>query len=780
MAMVRPACRFVAATVWFAVLLAGSLAPAFAQTFSGLMSGSWWDASRAGEGQFITFESAGGRNVAYLAYFTYTADGQATWHVGSIDYQPGAASVSIPLVTGAGPRFGAAYSPAGLTTTNAGTATLEFVSCAQMRLRHSAIAGTTLNLTRLVGPLVGADCAAAAPPTATATALTSAMSGHWWNATRGGEGQFITFESTGGRNVAYLAYFTYTADGRASWLVGNADYAAGATSVTIPLITGSGPRFGTAFRAADLTTAPAGSVRLDFVSCSVLRLTYTGTQTFTVDLARLVGPLTGYACSDSSPPSATDTALRFLLAQSGVSGNARAGRNLPSIDDPLPQLGKLLFFSKALSAGNDVACATCHHPTLGGGDGMSISIGAGAESANLVGPGRRLPTSRILVGRNANTFFNVGLYDSGHFWDSRVESLGKLANRNGAGSGIRTPDTPLNVADPAAGPTLPAAQARFPVVGAAEMLGTGFPGITGDSAIRAHIASRLGDYGSGRGQLAPSQWLQKFRNGLGSAAGTAEDLITFANITQAIAEYQRSATFVDSPFARYAAGNNSAISEQAKRGALFFFRPLGDGGAQCAQCHVGNFFTNEQHHAIGFPQVGPGMGDGAGATDDFGRARQSGDALERYRFRTPSLLNVEVTGPYGHSGAYASLEKAVEHYFTPDATLNGFLARREWCSLPPFSSTSNCADSAADVTRNSQAALAKLRSDQASFPALSMPAINLARVPQSAVADIAAFLRTLTDPCVKDRACVGKWIPSAGEAPDAHQLNAVNAAGQPL
>jgi cytochrome c peroxidase len=469
-----------------------------------------------------------------------------------------------------------------------------------------------------------------------------------------------------------------------------------------------------------------------------------------------------------------------LLAQNGVNGNARAGRNLPAIDDPLPQLGRLLFFSKALSAGNDVACATCHHPSLGGGDAMSLSIGAGAENANLVGPGRRLSSGRILVGRNANTFFNVGLYDSGHFWDSRVESLAKLANRNGAGSGIRTPDTSLDVADPAAGATLPAAQARFPVVGASEMLGSGFPGITGDNAIRTHIAARIGDYGTGRGQLAPSQWLQKFRTGFASPAGTAEQLITFANIAQAIAEYQRSATFVDSAFARYAQGDNAAISEQAKRGALFFFRPASDGGAQCAQCHTGNFLTNEQHHAIGFPQIGPGMGDGTGATDDFGRGRQTASALDRYRFRTPSLINVEVTGPYGHSGAYASLESAIDHYFTPEATVATFLASREWCVLPPFSASANCPDSAAEVTRNTQAALAKMQSDQASAPGTTLPAIDLGRVPRSATSDIAAFLRALTDPCVKDRACFGKWIPAPGDAPDGHQLNAVSAAGQPL
>ena len=281
-------------------LLAMASVPAFAQTFSGLMSGSWWDASRAGEGQFVTFESAGARNVAYLAYFTYTAGGTATWHVGSADYAPGTTRIDIPLVTGAGPGFGAGYRPADLATAGAGTATLEFVACNRMRMRHSAMAGVTLELTRLVGPLGGAECTAPAP-VAPAAAFAGPMSGHWWNAARAGEGQFVTFEAVGGRNVAYLAYFTYTTEGRASWLVGSADHPAGATSVTIPLITGAGPSFGAGFRPADFVPAAGGSARLDFLSCSAMRLTYSGTQSFAFDLSRLVGPLTGHACVDAVP-----------------------------------------------------------------------------------------------------------------------------------------------------------------------------------------------------------------------------------------------------------------------------------------------------------------------------------------------------------------------------------------------------------------------------------------------------------------------------------------------
>ncbi len=48
-----------------------------------------------------------------------------------------------------------------------------------------------------------------------------------------------------------------------------------------------------------------------------------------------------------------------------------------------------LFFSTSLSEGFEVACASCHHPALGGADGLSPSIGTGAVDPAVLGPGRR-------------------------------------------------------------------------------------------------------------------------------------------------------------------------------------------------------------------------------------------------------------------------------------------------------------------------------------------------------------------------------------------------------
>jgi cytochrome c peroxidase len=477
-----------------------------------------------------------------------------------------------------------------------------------------------------------------------------------------------------------------------------------------------------------------------------------------------------------APPTA-DTQLRPLITTLGLTGDPSTGRNLPSISDPLPQLGMKLFFSKSLSGDFDTACASCHHPALGGGDGLSLSIGPGAENPELLGPGRSHPQGEMM-GRNAQTTFNIGLYDSGLFHDSRIESIGKVAGANGAGSGIRTPDTPLLVADPNAGETLPAAQLRFPLVAPIEMRGHQFLSGADDDTVRNHLAARIGDYGAAAGEIGPNTWLEAFQAAFVSSQ-SAEELITFDNIALAIAEYQRSQVFVDTPWRRYVQGDDSAISATAKRGALLFFRTVEQGGVDCARCHTGDFFTNEEHHTIGFPQIGPGKDDGQNGSDDFGRERETGLEFDRYRFRTPTLLNVEVTGPYTHSGAY-SLFAAVHHYGAPDFIRDDFFAAGGMCGVRQFRDDADCQARFPDVRSNSDEAFAKMRREQnSSDPEATMPDV-FDNTTAEQFDEIVEFMRTLTDACVLDRQCLAPWIPTPQDAPDGHQLNAVDRNGAPL
>lgn len=442
---------------------------------------------------------------------------------------------------------------------------------------------------------------------------------------------------------------------------------------------------------------------------------------------------------DAEPQSAAlrsatlNTKLRGLITAQGLTGDPSAGRTVPHIDEPLSQLGLKLFFSKSLGGDEDSACASCHLPTLGGGDGLSLSIGVGALDPDLIGPGRTHPSGGPTVPRNAPTTFNVALWDSVLFHDGRVESLGKtpLANGND-GAGIRSPDVPFGSADPQAGINLVMAQARFPVTSAEEMRGEGLEGATNQD-VRSYLADRLGNLSE------QNPWVAEFEAVFG-ASEEIDTLITEQRIAQALAAYERSQLFVDTPWKSYVQGDDDAIDPAAKRGAQLFFTPAAQGGAGCASCHAGDFFTDEEFHVLAIPQIGPGKGDGDTKAEDFGRFRETGDPADLYAFRTPSLINVAVTGPYGHDGAYRTLEGVIRHHLDPAEALDTY----DFAQLDVGVQTEYCVE-------NTQKALAQID---------GYSPINLTDVE---VNELIAFLHTLTDPCVTDAGCLTPWMPSQGD-----------------
>ncbi|TVQ37634.1 MAG: hypothetical protein EA370_06750 [Wenzhouxiangella sp.] len=753
-----------------AIILLLSANMAWASSFTGAMSGSWWNPERGGEGQFISFEQVGPRLVVILAYFTYDDGGQAEWIVGTADFEPGSEHISITMLKARGPSFGVGFSPEQVELTEAAVVDLHYIDCERLGFGYADDdQALDFELVRLIGPLDGATCGQPSRQPA-ASKLTGHHTGAWWDPERSGEGQFISLETLGDRQVLMFYYFTFDAHGNPDWLVGHADVEVDHSRIHVPLVTGSGARFGSAFQAEDVVLAPSGFATLDATGCGTLRLRHNGSATFGLDLVRLGGDLIDAPCNVDEPTaSPADIALRELIDEHQLTGDPSRGRALPGIDAPLARLGKLLFFSKNLGVEQDTACASCHHPSLGGADGLALSVGAGAENPDLMGPGRKMADGSVIMHRNANTFFNTGLFDRGLFWDSRIESLGDEG-------GIRTPAAPIGEADPLAGPDLLATQARFPVVEPAEMRGAGLPEL-GDEEVRQHLAERLGDHGQGQGLLPPSQWLDAFQTGFASQAD-AEELITFDNITLALSAYQRSAIFVETPWAQYVRGNTDAIDAQAKAGARLFFSTVEEGGMHCVRCHSGDFFTDEKHHAVGFPQVGPAFGDTD--ADDLGRARETGLESDRHAFRTPSLLNVELTAPFGHAGGYRELRIAVAHYINTTGTVIGQLSARSWCTIPPFDTQPECGSAFATALANTNAALDSVEAARQADPDSAMPVVPLAPNLNEQLDQLTAFLKTLTDPCLRDRECFGRWIPKPEDAPDNFQLNAVDRNGNPL
>jgi len=324
------------------------------------------------------------------------------------------------------------------------------------------------------------------------------------------------------------------------------------------------------------------------------------------------------------------------------------------------ELGRQLFFDKVLSGNLNISCATCHHVVTDTGDGLSLPVGEGGSGLGVTrNTGLGSVAVHERVPRNAPPVFNLGAVQFTHmFHDGRVAADSSFA------SGFTSPaghDLPAGLDSPLA------VQAMFPVTSAAEMAGqsgenpvadaAAIGDLAGDNGVWAQLAERL--------QAIPGYTVQFID--VYDDVDTAED-ITFVHAANAIAAFEGSAwRATNSPFDRYLQGERGAMSKSAVRGMKLFY-----GKANCASCHSGTFQTDMSFHAVAMPQIGPGRGDGFDGHDDYGRAQVTGLVTDRYKFRTPTLRNVALTGPWGHAGAYNTLESVVRHHLDPVAALNNY------------------------------------------------------------------------------------------------------------
>jgi cytochrome c peroxidase len=458
-----------------------------------------------------------------------------------------------------------------------------------------------------------------------------------------------------------------------------------------------------------------------------------------------------------------DDKVAASIAGLGITGDATMGQALTSITNAKAQLGMKLFFTKGLGGDKDAACVTCHHPKLGGGDNLSLPIGVTAEIPDLLGPGRRHLSAGVdfdggpTVPRNAPTTFNLSLWEKVLFHDGRVEAIT---------GGISTPDSGHGNIDPAAGANLAEAQARFPVTSPEEMRGFVYEAGNSTAALRTALEIRLQTTGAGINALNSNDWLAEFRTGFGSTADAAT-LITFSKIAEAIGEYENSQVFVSHLFKEYIDGNKAAISKDAKKGAVLFFNSVEEGGANCASCHRGDFYTDEAFHVVAMPQIGRGKGDGTGS-DDFGRFRLTGQPEDKYAFRTPTLLNVEKTGPWGHAGGYTSLNAVINHHLNPQSAIDNY----------DFSQLESSVQ-VGDMKANTQHAIDTLEVNRSA--GLISPILENVSLTEKQVNQLVAFLKTLTDQCLNDDACISAWIPASSDTdPDSLRVNAVNENGLAL
>jgi cytochrome c peroxidase len=123
---------------------------------------------------------------------------------------------------------------------------------------------------------------------------------------------------------------------------------------------------------------------------------------------------------------------------------------------------------------------------------------------------------------------------------------------------------------------------------------------------------------------------------------------TDQNIPKALAAYMRTIIGGNTPFDRWQAGDDSAVSDAAKRGYEAFQK------ARCVDCHSGKLLTDMVFHNVGI-----GYNPESGEFADVGRFKPTQNERDMGAFKTPTLRDISQSAPYFHDGSVATLDEAV-------------------------------------------------------------------------------------------------------------------------
>ena len=273
-------------------------------------------------------------------------------------------------------------------------------------------------------------------------------------------------------------------------------------------------------------------------------------------------------------------------------------------------LGEKLYFDKRLSADGTVSCASCHDPASAFASKDTVAVGVGQRSGT----------------RNVPTLLNAKFGES-FFWDGRARTLEE--------------------------------QAKQPLLNAVEMA------LESEAALIARL-SAIPEYQKAFRRVFP-------REG-----------ITLETVARAIAAYERTLISDNSPFDRFIKGDEKALTPGQKAGWALF-----KGKAKCIECHT---FSAASLHFTDAKFYNTGV---AGRDQDFKVLSQRADELRARQqrepipsgllahqpefselgrflvtkankdigaFKTPSLRDVELTGPYMHNGSLRTLLDVVRFY----------------------------------------------------------------------------------------------------------------------
>jgi cytochrome c peroxidase len=311
--------------------------------------------------------------------------------------------------------------------------------------------------------------------------------------------------------------------------------------------------------------------------------------------------------------------IAFAFATTTVVAHA-APLGLPEVPIPAdnPQtdakvaLGDKLFHDQRFSATGEVSCSTCHAREKGFTDNLRVSEGI----------------NKLTGTRNAPTVINAA-YMQTQFWDGREPDL--------EGQSGQPPLNPIEM------------------------------GLADYEPILKIVRT-------------DPEYVEQFK----AVFGKTGDDITIEHVTRAIAAFERTIIAGDSPFDQYRyGGEHDALNESQLRGLQLF-----TGKARCVSCHTIEqtqaLFTDNRFHniGVGFKRIAGKETETANAflkskreganvdvtvltmenMSELGRFAVTENATEVGAFKTPTLRNIAVTGPYMHDGSLETLEDVVTFY----------------------------------------------------------------------------------------------------------------------
>lgn len=321
-------------------------------------------------------------------------------------------------------------------------------------------------------------------------------------------------------------------------------------------------------------------------------------------------------------PRAVSLGAVLFLAVSGLP--AGAAEDLPTRE----KLGEALFSDTALSFNRTQSCADCHNPLAGFADprdgGVKGAASLGADGASI--GDRNAPTAAYARFSPAFSINAKGRAVGGQFHDGRAATLQEQAG-----------GPPLN---------------------------PGEMGMRSKEQVRERLAEN------------PSYaraFLALYGAGVLDDAERAYDAMT-----DAVARFEGTEAFApfDSKYDRHLRGEYKMTAEEDLGMTLFFSTQF----TNCNLCHQlkpmpaspGETFTNYEHHNIGVPvnaALRAANGKGKRHVDHGTRENpKAATAAQDGRYKTPTLRNVAVTGPYMHNGVFQDLETVVRFYNSYNST----------------------------------------------------------------------------------------------------------------